>query len=392
MRLPWLIVGGGIHGVHIAACLRAQAGVPAKDLLVVDPDRELLGTWTRQTAAVGMRHLRSPAVHHLDPDPFDLLHFAESREELGGFRPPYSRPALRLFQAHCAEVISRYDLAERHLCGRVTTLHPHDDGVEVELGDGRRLSAERVVLALGQSQRTAWPDWARPLALAAPGKVLHCFDPGVIPDHWSTWRRIAVVGAGISGAQICMSLARQEREAVLISRHPLREHQFDSDPQWLGPKGMTGFRQASSWEARRSIIARARHRGSVPADIRNTLNAAIGAGRVQWRLGEVQAASEHYGALLLHIGAEVVQVDGVVLATGFVPGRTPGDPVDRLVIEHGLPVASCGAPSIGPDLRWHKHLFVSGALAELELGPVAKNISGARRAAGAIIQAVYGST
>ncbi len=27
MNLEWLIVGGGIHGVHIAACLIGEAGV-----------------------------------------------------------------------------------------------------------------------------------------------------------------------------------------------------------------------------------------------------------------------------------------------------------------------------------------------------------------------------
>jgi thioredoxin reductase len=387
VRVPWLIVGGGIHGVHIAACLRAQAGLAAEDLLIVDHE-DLLAVWRRQTAAVGMRHLRSPAVHHLDPEPFDLLHFSESRDELGGFRPPYARPALALFEAHCEEVLTRYDLRTRHLRSRVAGLEPQAAGVQVLLESGLTLEAERVVLALGQSQQTAWPDWARGLQAQAPSQVVHAFDPGVAPAAWAHWERIVVLGAGISGAQIGLSLARQGREVLLISRHPLREHQFDSDPQWLGPKGMEGFRKATTWEARRRIIHGARHRGSVPGDVRRALRAAIRCGRLGWRLGEVRAAACQEGELRLDLGSETLRADGLILATGFTPGHPAL--VERLVAELGLPVAPCGAPVVGPDLRWQERIFVSGALAELELGPVAKNISGARRAAGVITRAVCG--
>ncbi|MCH2107642.1 MAG: hypothetical protein MK291_13495, partial [Planctomycetes bacterium] len=37
--------------------------------------------------------------------------------------------------------------------------------------------------------------------------------------------------------------------------------------------------------------------------------------------------------------------------------------------------------------RWHPRVFVSGALAELELGPTARNIAGARRSADRIVWA-----
>ena len=38
-------------------------------------------------------------------------------------------------------------------------------------------------------------------------------------------------------------------------------------------------------------------------------------------------------------------------------------------------------------LRWHPRVYVSGPLAELELGPSARNISGARRAAERLVAA-----
>jgi cation diffusion facilitator CzcD-associated flavoprotein CzcO len=369
--------------VHVGACL-VHASQDPDDILLIDPAATLLDRWRAQVAAVGMAFLRSPSVHNLDPDPFDLLRFAEAHEELGGFRPPYARPAVPLFDAHCQDVIDRHGLRQRHLRAAVALLDPDDQGVDLTLADGRTLRAGQVVLALGQGPRAAWPGWAQDLVQAAPGRVAHVFDPGGGPRTWADWGRVLVVGAGISGAQASLALARQGRQVTLLSRHPLREHQFDSDPEWLGPKGMEGFRRLPSLAARRRAIDAARHRGSVPDDVRRALQGAISGGHVAWRLGQVQAGHGEADGLRLELRDGTLRVDGVLLATGFAPGRPGGALVDRLVERHALPVAACGAPVVGPDLRWHSRVFVTGALAELELGPVAKNISGARRAASAI--------
>ena len=37
VELDWLIVGGGIHGVHLAVKLLAEGGVSASRLRIVDP-------------------------------------------------------------------------------------------------------------------------------------------------------------------------------------------------------------------------------------------------------------------------------------------------------------------------------------------------------------------
>ena len=42
-------------------------------------------------------------------------------------------------------------------------------------------------------------------------------------------------------------------------------------------------------------------------------------------------------------------------------------------------MAAGGYPVLNPYLAWAPGLFALGALGELELGPVARNISGARR-------------
>ncbi|MBL8151238.1 MAG: hypothetical protein JNN15_15045, partial [Blastocatellia bacterium] len=40
-----------------------------------------------------------------------------------------------------------------------------------------------------------------------------------------------------------------------------------------------------------------------------------------------------------------------------------------------------GYPIVDRSLKWHPGIYVSGPLAELELGPTARNIIGARTAA-----------
>ena len=73
MILDWLIVGGGIHGVHIAARLISQAKVGIEQIRIVDPYEKLLHRWKECTSTTGMRYLRSPSVHNLDIDPWALL-------------------------------------------------------------------------------------------------------------------------------------------------------------------------------------------------------------------------------------------------------------------------------------------------------------------------------
>jgi hypothetical protein len=50
------------------------------------------------------------------------------------------------------------------------------------------------------------------------------------------------------------------------------------------------------------------------------------------------------------------------------------------VAECGLPLAPCGYPVLDQRLCWAPGLYVSGPLAELEIGPVAQNLLGARLA------------
>ena len=117
MSLQWLIVGGGIHGVHIAARLIGEAGVDRSNIRIIDPGENLLERWQTCTEVTGMTHLRSPSVHNLATEPMSLSVFADSLDVQKSvlFAPPYDRPHLNFFNEHCSRLIQRYSLDDLHI-------------------------------------------------------------------------------------------------------------------------------------------------------------------------------------------------------------------------------------------------------------------------------------
>lgn len=384
--LDWLIVGGGPHGVHLAARLIGEGGVAPERLALVDPEPRLLATWRRCAGNTGMQFLRSPVVHHLDLDPFSLKRFGGRtgrggrRATRGLFRAPYDRPAVGLFDAHCDHVLTTYELPDRHIQDRVAHLALGDDGVRATLGGGEVLAARQAILAVGASAQPRWPAWASQ-ARVEGARIRHVFDPGFVldPDAWPD--AVAVVGGGISAAQVALRLVRPGRDVHLVTRHALREHLFDSDPGWVGPKHMRGFRATADPDVRRGLIDAARHRGSVPPDVLRPLQRALERGRVRLHQGKDLGLDDG----VLRVDDTRLPVEAVLLATGFEARRPGGPLVDALVEDHGLACARCGYPIVDPRLRWHPRLHVTGPLAELELGPVSRNLAGARRAADRIV-------
>lgn len=383
MSLEWLIIGGGIHGVHIAARLIGEAEVEPERLRIVDPGERLLTRWRACTSATGMTHLRSPSVHNLDLDPRSLQGFAgpRRRRKAGLFKPPYDRPSLALFDAHCDRVVQTFGLDDLHVRARATRCEVNCGGVGVQLSSGEELVADNLVLALGASEQPEWPSWAP----RGDARVQHVFDPEA--EAWpASPQTVAVVGGGISAGQVAIRLVKEGHRVHLVSRHALRQHQFDSDPGWLGPKYMKGFSRERDLERRRNLITEARHRGSVPPDVERGLRRALAGEGLQWHEGVVEALDLRADGveLQLNTGA-ALNADRVLLATGFSARRPGGALVDALIESAALPCAGCGYPVVDAGLRWHPRIHVCGPLAELELGPAARNISGARRAADRLV-------
>lgn len=379
MRLDWLIIGGGIHGVHIAARLLGEARVAPDALRIIDPANRLLMRWRSCTKITGMTHLRSPVVHHLDLNPWSLKRFASDYRSASTrtFAPPYDRPALDLFDAHCDRVVEIFGVAERHIQDRVVGMHIGCEGVSVRLSGGDELKAGNIVLAIGASEQPRRPAWAP----TESERVQHVFEEGF--DAWpcEARERVAVVGGGISAGQVALRLKKEGHDVHLVSRHALRQHQFDSDPGWLGPKYMSSFGREPDLDRRRAMIVEARHQGSVPPDIERGLRTALAREEIRWHEGEVEGLVSEERALKLRLTTgESLEVQRVLLATGFRSERPGGAMLDELIASASLPCADCGYPIVDASLRWHPRVHVCGPLAELELGPASRNIAGARRA------------
>ncbi len=381
--LDWLIVGGGLHGIHLANVLVTRASVSPARLRVVDPHDQPGEAFFRMADATGMRYLRSPSVHHLDVDPYAMRRFAKTahgRRHARFFRP-YDRPGLELFRAHVEHVVQACGMVMLCERGLATSLRRRADGSFRVTCDRGELDAKRVVLALGLGEQPCIPPWAQ--SASSDEKVQHIFEPAFSRREVSAARSVVIVGGGISAAQLANDLARRHVATTVVARHRPREQRFDSDPGWLGPKHMARFQRERDPTGRRHMIQEARHRGSMPPEVASELRRHENAGRLTWVQAAVEEISTTQGDIALHLDRHPTELaaERVVLATGFESHRPGGALLDEATLDRlGLACAACGYPIVSPQLEWAPGLFVSGPLAELELGPSARNIAGAREA------------
>lgn len=386
--LEWLIIGGGVHGTFLSRVLVAEARLPATRVQVLDPHAEPLACFRRCAAATGMQYLRSSVVHHLDREPMSLRRFASRRESAQRlFEGAYQRPSLDLFLAHCDAVIARHGLLDLRRRGEALGLERRGGVLHVETSRGR-IRTRRVLLAMGASDRPLWPEWARELR-SRGGAVHHLFDPGFVRERIGGCKRVAVLGGGMSAMQAALSLASREGSGVtIVTRHRPRIHDFDTDSRWMGPRGERRFARSGDAMRRRRLIGRERHRGSVPAAVARGLDAEQRAGRIEVVRGRVEAAATTGDGVALELACgRRVDAEGLLLATGFHSRRPGGSWLDRAIDRVGLECAPCGYPVVDASLCWGPGIYVTGALAELELGPTARNLHGARAAGRRLLEA-----
>ncbi|MBC60849.1 MAG: hypothetical protein CMP11_00160 [Zetaproteobacteria bacterium] len=383
-RYDWVVIGGGIHGTHVGLRLLANKKVEPASLIIVDPEPKLLNNWEKQTAATKMKSLRSPLLHNIAEDPFSLKRFAgkKPKSRKGKFSYPYNRPSIDVFNSHCKFLIKESGLESLHVQEKVKFVNICKDHVDLVTVGGRIFQAKKVVLALGQSEKINIPLWAQ----VKSSRVMHIFSSDFNWVDIKKHSNIAVVGGGITAIQAALYAESVGAKVHLITRHPLRKHQFDSDPTWLGVNSMRRFAEQKDYCKRRWCITQSRHRGSVPPQLYTTIKFKIRHQSIHHYESPVASLHEDDNGLKIILDQlDPLKVDRLILATGFENIRPGGEMLNHLIDNFKLPVAACGFPIPDERLAWHPKIYVSGSLAELEIGPIAKNIAGARAAAKRIL-------
>lgn len=369
----WLIIGGGIHGTTHALHFIRKHRIPHGQLAILDPHPHLLGRWKHITANVGMSHLRSPGAHHIHDDPFHLRTFTQISG--ASYLPPlalYERPALSLFNAHSDSLIARFGLESCHIQDSARGMEKIEGGWRIHT-DHEPIDAQNVLLAMGISDNPLIPDWVQ-----ADMPIHHVLDESFSRQNIQHGQWL-VVGGGISAGQTALSLAENGAEVTLITRYPIRIHDFDSDPCWVTRLCLDAFYATNDLSARRAMIKQARYKGSMPYDVAEALQNAVRIGMIQHVIGEITHAENNPFGVRLGDG-RVFFADGAILATGYQTAPPIPAWLADAVAQYSLPLAPCGYPVVDKSLCWGEGVYVTGALAELEIGATARNIIGARLA------------
>jgi cation diffusion facilitator CzcD-associated flavoprotein CzcO len=385
------IIGAGPHALTLVAHLLQKCQKMQGRFLVFDKSGRWMSQWFHAFAALEIPHLRSPAVHHPDPNPYALRSFAESRPT--ELYPPYDLPGTQLFQDFCLHLIERWQLDKCIVPARVTRLEPltpmRKTRFRLCLDNGHSVIARRVVLATGGGTPSL-PEWVSLISTPYPQQRLcHSHDVD-LRSLQLAGERVLIVGGGLTSGHLAVGAVARGAKVILMVRRDFQEKLFDADPGWLGPKYLKGFWAEADWHNRWQMIQQARNGGSFTPAIMTQLRRAYHSGKISLheRCQIVEAIwQDNYWQVRCHDGTEH-QCDRIWMATGTKLDVTANSMLSEVL--DGFPTAIVnGLPVLDTYLRWPRcELFVMGGLAALQIGPVARNLYGARMASDRIVPAL----
>ncbi|MEL6229909.1 MAG: SidA/IucD/PvdA family monooxygenase [Cyanobacteria bacterium J06627_3] len=391
------IVGAGPQALTLATHLLQKKKSMRNRFVVLDPSGRWLRQWQHQFAAYDIPHLRSPVVHHPDPNPHALRAFAESRvDELF---PPYDLPGTQLFQDFCQEVIRRWQLQDRVVPAQVESLTPvHHQGRQrfrLTMTNGQVLTARRVVLAIAGNV-PHMPDWAKAIPQTYPPERL-CHSHQVnLQGLQIAGERILIIGSGLTAGHLALGAIARGAHVMMMARRTFYEKLFDAEPGWLGPKYLKGFHAEPSWENRWRMIRDARNGGSLTPAVLTKLRRLGRDGKLSfyeqcevrsatWQDNAWQVSCNHPEA---HDCISHLPIDRIWLATGSTLDINSWPLLSA--IREQYPISDVqGLPILDKHLRWPGcNLFIMGGAAALRLGPVARNLFGGKLACDRIVPAL----
>jgi cation diffusion facilitator CzcD-associated flavoprotein CzcO len=157
------VIGAGPQALTLTTHLLQKGRRRSPQFVVIDPSGTWMQRWHQQFAAQDISYLRSPIVHHPDPNSQALRTFAESRHQ--ELFPPYDRPGRQLFEDSRSTVIGEWALQDRVVATSVVRVEPVAQGCKrfrLEFTEGSSLLVRRVVLTAGDGALNI-PDWVQVL-------------------------------------------------------------------------------------------------------------------------------------------------------------------------------------------------------------------------------------
>jgi cation diffusion facilitator CzcD-associated flavoprotein CzcO len=384
------IIGAGPQALTLTTHLLQKGRYRSPQFVVIDPSGTWMQRWHQQFAAQDISYLRSPIVHHPDPNSQALRAFAESRHR--ELFPPYDRPSRQLFADFCGAVIQEWNLQNRVMAAEVVRIEPLKQEryrFRLWFAEGSSLLARRVVLAAGDGAPNL-PDWVQRLPKTYPADRL-CHSSQVdLRQLTLQGDRILVIGGGLTSGHLAIGALRQGTTVKLMARRRFQAKLFDADPGWVGPKYLKGFNAEPDWQRRWQMIQTARNGGSLTPDMMLQLRRAQRDKNLelveQCQVEQVRWVN-HCWQVTCSDG-DYFECDRIWYATGRKLDAAQHPLLQEIQAQYPAKMVN-GLPILDTHLRWPGcELFVMGGLAALQVGPVSRNLRGAKIASDRIVEAL----
>jgi hypothetical protein len=383
------IIGAGPQALTLVAHLLQKRQQLKSRIRVFDPSGKWLTHWQQQFAQLEIPHLRSPIVHHPEPDAYGLRRFAQNRQS--ELYPPYDLPGTQVFNDFCCQVVQSRQLQNMVTAQGVRGLEARAQGWQLTLDNGAVVSARRVVMANGGGQ-AALPAWCQAIPDVYPADRLQHSSRVDLRSLRCAGEHILIVGSGLTSGHLAIGAARRGAKVTMLARRSFYAKLFDADPGWLGPKYLKEFRAEVCWQQRWQAIATARNGGSLTPTIMAEIRRLVTDGRIQMvdncEIQQARWRSIGSGWQLTCTLGQQLYCDRLWLSTGSTLGVEQHSLLKTVADQYPIPIVS-GLPVLTNHLRWgDRELYVMGGLAALQIGPTARNLAGARMASDKIVDAL----
>lgn len=397
MQTDIAIIGAGPQALTLVTHLLQKKAKLRQRIQVFDLSGGWMTQWHQQFAAQEIAQLRSPAVHHPDPNPHALRTFAEGRHH--ELHPPYDRPGTRLFREFCDTVIHRWQLQDWVTPAQVVRLEPlqqKPSRFRLTLHTGATVLARRVVLATGGGQMSI-PDWVKRVDSPYPADRLCHTNQVKLPDLMSLQgETVLIVGSGLTSGHLAVGAVRRGAKVVMMARRTFQEKVFDAEPGWLGPKYLKHFHAEPDMQIRWHQVKHARNGGSLTPAMMTRLRRLEHQGQVTV-FEHCQVADAHWFGDAWQVCCDNHAVHDCIahqpiqriwLATGTSLDIQTHPLLADVLDQHPIEIVN-GLPVLDEHLRWPGcELFLMGPWAALRVGPVARNLFGGKLASDRIVPAL----